>query len=235
MPDHPSRLTGLRAALARAWLIIRHRWLGRRYGRLVVEAIDGVPLVVLPEVFNPVLFRGGEMLARTIAAHPRFDQPGMLALDLGCGSGVVSVFAARRGARVIAADINPAAVRCARLNALLNGVEAQVEAREGDLFGPVEDDKFDLVIFNPPFFLGQPQNALDYAWRGETVFERFATGLRERLRVGGSAWILLSTDGAGKTLLALLAAQGFTLEILTERRWWNEVMTVYSATPIPEA
>lgn len=235
LPASPTRLTGPGAALARAWLIVRHRWLGRRYGRLVVESIDGVPLLVLPEVFNPVLFRGGEMLARTIAAHSRFDQPGLLALDLGCGSGVVSVFAARRGARVIAADINPAAVRCARLNALLNGVETQVVVREGDLFAPVEDEQFDLVIFNPPFFLGQPQNALDYAWRGETVFERFATGLRQRLRPGGSAWILLSTDGAGNKLLALLAAQGFALDTVAERRWWNEVMKVYTATPIPEA
>ena len=226
----PRRLTGPRAALARAWLVFRHRWLGRRYGRLVVETIDGVPLVVLPDVFNPVLFRGGELLARTIAGHPLLAAPGLSVLDLGCGSGVVSVFAARGGARVIAADINPAAVRCARLNTLLNGVEVQVEAREGDLFGPVASEQFDLVVFNPPFFRGRPQTALDHAWRGETVFERFAAGLAQHLRPGGRAWILLSTDGDGAELLALLSAQGFDLEVVAERRWWNEIMTIFAAS-----
>lgn len=222
------RLSGPRAALARAWLVFRHRWLGRRYGRLVIETIDGVPLVVLPDVFNPLLFRGGALLAGAIAGHPSVAAPGLSVLDLGCGSGVVSVFAARRGARVVAADINPSAVRCARLNALLNGVEAQVEAREGDLFAPVVGEQFDLIVFNPPFFRGRPQGALDHAWRGETVFERFAAGLAGHLRPGGRAWILLSTDGDGAELLALLSAQGFGLEVVVERRWWNEIMTIYA-------
>lgn len=228
------RLTGPRASLARAWLVVRHRWLGRRYGRLVIETIDGVPLLVLADVFNPVLFRGGELLARTIAGHPLFDKPGLMTLDLGCGSGAVSVFVARRGARAIAADINPSAVRCTLLNALLNGVEMQVETRQGDLFEPVEGERFDLIVFNPPFFRGRPRTALDHAWRGETVFERFADGLGRHLQPGGSAWILLSTDGAGRELLALLAGRGYTLDVVAERRWWNEIMTIYAAVPVPK-
>lgn len=217
--------------MARAWLVFRHRWLGRRYGRLVVESIDGVPLIVLPDVFNPVLFRGGELLARTIAAHPLLAQAGLRVLDLGCGSGVASVFAARRGARTMATDINPAAVRCTRLNALLNQVEERVEVRQGDLFAATAGEQFDLIIFNPPFFRGQPADALDHAWRGETVFERFAAGLAGCLRPGGQAWVLLSTDGAGAELLTLLEEYGFSLEVISERRWWNEIMTVYTVLP----
>ncbi len=225
------RLTGLRPAFARAWLLLRHRWLGRRYGRLVVERIDGVPLVVLPDVFNPVLFRGGELLAHTLANHPLLAKPDLRVLDLGCGSGVVSVFAARRQAQVTAVDINPSAVRCAQINALLNQVEDRVTARQGDLFAPVTGAQFDLVVFNPPFFLGRPTDALDYAWRGEHVFERFAAELGEHLAPAGQAWVLLSTDGAGAKLLALLEAAGFSLGIVTERRWANEIMTVFEARP----
>lgn len=228
-----SRLTGPVASLARAWLIIRHKWLGRRYGRLVIERIDGAEalrFVVLPEVFNPVLFRGGELLARTIATHPLFAIPDLRVLDMGCGSGVVAVAAARRGARATAVDINPAAVRCTRINALLNSVEDRVEARTGDLFAPVAGERFDLIVFNPPFFRGRPKSALDHAWRGDDVFERFASGLGQHLTMGGQAWVLLSTDGAGAELLALLESHGFALDVVAAQRWANEIMTIYQAT-----
>lgn len=222
------RLTGVRPALARAWLVLRHRWLGRRYGRLVIEQIDGVSLVVLPDVFNPVLFRGGELLARTLAGHPLLAQPDLRVLDLGCGSGVVSVFAARRQAQVTAVDINPLAVRCTQINALLNQVEERVVARQGDLFAPVAGERFDLIVFNPPFFRGRPRNALDHAWRGEHVFERFAAELDNHLAPAGLAWVLLSTDGAGAQLLELLKTRGFRIEVVVERRWANEIMTVFA-------
>jgi HemK-related putative methylase len=217
----------VRAGLSRAWLELRHRRLGRRYGHLVLEWIDGVPLLVLPDVFNPVLFRGGKLLAHTLRDHSLLTTPGLRVLDLGCGSGVVAVFAARRGAHVVATDINPAAVQCTRINALLNRVEAQVETAVGDLFEPVAGRVFDLIVFNPPFFRGRPRDPLDHAWRGEDVFERFAAGLDRHLAAGGQAWVLLSTDGAGAELLSLLAGQGFRLSIVNQRRWWNEIMTVY--------
>ena len=79
----------LAATLVRQWLGLRYRVLSRRYNRLVLEQIDGVPLVVLPQVFNPVLLRTGAFLARTVAALPL--PPGADVLDLGAGSGVGAV------------------------------------------------------------------------------------------------------------------------------------------------
>ena len=235
---HPERLRGLRPSLARAWLIFRHRWLGRRYGRLVIETIAGLPepirdlsLIVLPDVFNPVLFRGGELLARTLAG-PLFSPERFPAvLDLGCGAGVAAIVAARRGATVVAVDINPEAVRCTTLNALLNQVEDRVQALRSDLFAALGAERYDLVVFNPPFFRGRPKDDLDHAWRGEDVFERFAAGLGAHLMEEGEAWVLLSSDGAGAELLALLAAKGFTINVVAKRSWVNEIMIVYGVRP----
>ncbi len=147
---------------------------------------------------------------------------------MGTGSGIGAVFAARRGFRVVGVDLNPEAVRCARINALLNGLEDRIEIREGDLFGPVAGERFDLVLFNPPFFRGQPRGLFDLAWRGVDVLERFAAGLPDCLAPGGQALVLLSTDGDADGMLRALEAAGLTVGIAARRHFGNEIMTIYS-------
>lgn len=216
------------AALVRGWLKLRYRLLTRRYGRLVLEVIDGVPLVVLPEVFNPVLLRSGALMARAVDRLALENASSLSVLDLGTGSGVGAVFAARRGLSVVAVDINAEAVRCARINALLNHLEERIEARLGDLFEPVRGRKFDLVLFNPPFYRGTPRDNLDHAWRSQDVFERFAAGLGKALAPGGYALLTLSTDGDGEELLALLRAARFRIEVVEQNDLINEVVTIYA-------
>ncbi len=225
-----SPTTALSRRLARFGYRLQRPLLRRRMGRAVLEHVDGVPLLVLPEVFNGVLFRTGELLARTVAASPLAEpsSDSSRALDLGTGSGLGAVFAARRGFRVVATDLNPEAVRCVRLNALLNRLEDRIEAREGDLFAPVAGETFDLVLFNPPFFRGAPEGPLDLAWRGTDVLERFAGGLPAALAPGGKALVVLSTDGEGENLLSALAAQGLCSDPVAQRDFGNEIVTVHA-------
>jgi release factor glutamine methyltransferase len=157
---------------------------------------------------------------------------------MGTGSGIGAIFAARRGYRVVAVDLNPEAVRCARINALLNGLEDRIEVRAGDLFEPVRGERFDLILFNPPFFRGRPSGLFDLAWRGVDILERFAAGLPACLAPGGRALILLSTDGDAGGMLRALAAEGLVVGIEARRHFGNEIMTIYSArmpetSPVP--
>jgi HemK-related putative methylase len=212
-----------------AWCALRHPLLRRRYRRLVLEQIDGVPLLVLPEVFNPVLLRTGAFLARTLQGLADLGA-GSRVLDMGTGSGVGAVFAARRGARVVAVDINPEAVRCTSLNALLNRLEDRIEVRQGDLFAPLTPEKgagFDLVLFNPPFYRGEPRDNLDHAWCGIDVFERFASGLGQVLAPGGRVLLVLSTDGEPGAATSALREQGFTVQKLVSHEFVNEVITAF--------
>jgi SAM-dependent methyltransferase len=73
-------------------------------------------------------------------------------LDLGTGSGILSLNASRYSDIVVATDLNQRAVDCARFNARLNGVE-NIEVTAGDCFEPVKDRRFDLILSNPPFFI----------------------------------------------------------------------------------
>ena len=202
-----------------------------RYRRLILEEVTGRPLLVLPEVFNPKLFRTGELLAR--ALDTTMVPLGSTVLDMGTGSGAAAVVAAERARRVVAVDLNPHAVRCARINAILNGVDDRVEVRHGDLFAPVRDERFDLVLFNPPYFYGAPRDPLEHAFKATDVAERFAAGLPAHLTADGRALVLLSTDGVAHRFLDALAAQGLAVRPLTRRDLRSEIVTIYEVSLTP--
>jgi HemK-related putative methylase len=216
-------------ALHRVWRLGLH-WRFRlfqrhRHDRVVLEEVAGRSILVLPGVFNPKLFWTGEFFARTLDS--RLIPVGASVLDLGTGSGIAAVAAAQWAGRVVGVDINPAAVRCARINLLLNQVEDRVEVREGDLFAPVQGERFDRVLFNPPFFHGLPATPLEGAFRGLDVAQRFAAGLRGHLRPGGHALVLLSSNGDATTYLLELRAAGFRVESVAERRLVGETLGIY--------
>jgi methylase of polypeptide subunit release factors len=81
------------------------------------------------------------------------------ALDLGTGCGALALLLSRHSGAVVASDRNPRAVALARFNAALNGV-AGIDFREGDLFGPVGGEAFDLIVCNPPFVIGPARDRL---------------------------------------------------------------------------
>jgi HemK-related putative methylase len=211
--------------LYRATLPFQRMLLRRRVRKLVLEEVDGVLLVVLPDVFNGVVFRTGALLARSIAKLAPAASDNAAALDMGTGTGIGALFAARAGYRVTAVDVNPEAVRCARINALLNRFEEKVDVREGDLFEAVGGARFDLVLFNPPFFEGEPRDLEDAAWRGEAVFSRFLAGLPSAMKPGGVALLVLSSHGDPA---AALVASGRPFRVESTHDFGNEILSIYS-------
>jgi len=75
------------------------------------------------------------------------------ALDMGCGSGILSLILAKFFKKVIAVDIDPFAVRCTVLNAYLNGCRRRIVAFISDLFSKVERDYYDMIVFNTPYLI----------------------------------------------------------------------------------
>jgi len=225
--------------IARApWLIrligkamaLGYRLIGKhRYDDYRMERIKGMPFLVTPSVFNPKVPRTGEFLASLLDA--KLVGRDSEVLDMGSGSGVCAVFAAKHARRVVAVDINPAAVRCTRINAYLNGVEEQVDARQGDLFTPVAAERFDLILFNPPFLIGAPRDDRDRAWRASDVAERFAAGLSERLKPDGFALILLSTFGDGSHFLMECGRNHLNISEMARQRFVNETLIVFKLVP----
>jgi release factor glutamine methyltransferase len=209
-----------------------YRLIGKdRYDAFRLERVSDAFFIVLPSVFNPKVPRSGEFLASLLDS--RLIGPDSEVLDMGTGSGVCAVFAARHARRVVAVDINPAAVRCTGINALLNRLEHRIDVRLGDLFAPVSGERFDLILFNPPFVLGTPRDDRDRAWRSSDVAERFASELEAHLKPGGAALVLLSTFGDGALFLKAFRQQNLVLSVLAERRFVNEKLTIFRLVPRP--
>lgn len=209
--------------LWRMWLEWKFRLFQQhRHRRFTLETVDGVPIMVLPDVFNPKLFHTGEALARYVSGVE--VQRDTRVLDMGTGSGICGVFAARQGAHVVAVDIAEQAVRCAKVNALLSAVEDRLEILRGDLFEPVRGELFDLVLFNPPYFAGRPAEPWELAWRSEDVIERFLAGLRQVLAPGGRALMIVSTETAG--IDEALRRNGVQARTVWKRNLISEQLTI---------
>jgi hypothetical protein len=86
-------------------------------------------------------------------------RPSRATLDLGTGNGVQALSVAGQSETVVATDLNSRALDFVLFNARLNGVE-NIEVAEGDSFQPVKGESFDLIVSNPPFFIGPSSDFL---------------------------------------------------------------------------
>ena len=224
----------MRGALWR--LVLRARfvlWQRRRHDRLALEHGFGFPLLVLPGVFNPALFRTSRVVVDLLRNGP--IPHGASVLDVGTGSGVLAIAAAQTAGRVVAVDTNPAAVTCARINALLNRAEDRIEVREGDLFEPVADERFDAVLCNPPFYRGRATTQLEQAFRSPDFAERFSDGLPAHLTPEGFALVALSSDGDEPGFTAAFQRSRLSARVVAERDLISETVHVLQVSPGPES
>ena len=141
------------------------------------------PGVYRPQTDTAVLIRS--LVRSGVAA-------GSHVLDLGTGCGALALAASRAGAAsVTAVDLSRRSVLTARLNCLLHG--ALVSVRRGDLFEPVDQRRFDLVLANPPYVpaptAALPRHTVARCWNGgvdgRTVLDRICAAAAERLTPRG--------------------------------------------------
>ncbi|MCB9528215.1 MAG: methyltransferase [Myxococcales bacterium] len=141
---------------------------------------------------------------------------GAAALEVGVGSGVLSIGAIRAGAaKVTALEINPRARNIAGFNIVMNGFEDRIAIVDGaaDVFAPVAGRKFDYIFSNPPFEPTPPDHPFFYHSAagpfGLDFIEAMFKGVYDVLAPGGHLQIVTAAPGdeTGPFLLAELARQ----------------------------
>ncbi len=166
----------------------------------------GLTLVVGRDVLQPAPPEFN-LLAASVLKEVRNSDA---VLDMGTGSGVQAILAASRARRVLAVDVNPAAVLCARRNAARNGVADRIKVRRSDLFENVSG-RFDLILFDPPFRWTAPRDLWERASAdpGYATLQAFLRDSKKCLAKNGRIILHFGTSGDIPYLKRLIRQNGF--------------------------
>jgi release factor glutamine methyltransferase len=186
----------------------------------------GFHLSLHQEVYRP----GDDtlLLGRIVASEVK---PGERFLEVGCGSGLVSLVAARARALVTCTDLNPYAVAAARHNAQQN--QLSIEVREGDLLAGAKGP-FDVVAFNPPYLptapgekLPGPLNlAFDGGPTGTDTVLRFVEQLAALPSLPRCVLVVHSSLADAKPLVDSLLRLGYRHDVAARETHFYEVIQV---------
>lgn len=175
-------------------------------------------LRALPGVYRPR--RDTELL---IAAALRVDRPPGRALDLCTGTGAAALALARVGHQVTAVDLGRRATVTARWNAARAGVPLRVH--RGHLFNPVQQERFSLIVSNPPYVPHPPGTRMrrhERAWNagpdGRAILDELCDELADHLTPGGDAFLIQSSYAEVHVTLRALIERGLRTRIVTRER-----------------
>ncbi|MFC0773515.1 methyltransferase [Terrimonas alba] len=191
---------------------------GKTYKPLLVRYLSkirqyhqgDIRLEIPPEVFHPAFFFSTQLLLQYIEG---ISLQGKRFLELGAGSGLISIYAAKKGAIVTATDINPIAIECLQKNSRKN--RQSLIIIESDLFLNIPIQSFDIIAINPPYYKKQPQTFKDYAWccgeNGE-YFENLFADVGDYMHDNTGCYMVLF-DGCDMNMICSKAAHyGYHLQ-----------------------
>ncbi|MEV3992519.1 methyltransferase domain-containing protein [Streptomyces sp. NPDC049837] len=175
---------------------------------------------LLDEVFAPPFSPSTEAAMELLGFPADFHRSGSF-LEIGCGTGVIAVSAALAGCeRVVAADINPHAVRNAAVNAGRHGVADRVRAVHSDLFaGLSAEERFDVVYWHSNFVLAPADHQYAtlhdraYVDPGYRTHHGYLSAATERLTPTGTALLHFSDRGDVETLTRIAGECGRKLRV----------------------
>ena len=176
-------------------------------------------------VFHPGFFFSTRFLLEELKLH---DLKSKALLELGCGSGLISVVVAKNGATVTAIDINPLAVSNAAENARLN--EVQIDAFRSDIFSGVPNQVFDFIIINPPYFRGEARNHAQKAWYAGNELEYFKMlfeQLGNFMKPETVVLMTLSEDCEINEIIIMAKSAGLQCNLIKTKRFWFELNYIY--------
>jgi release factor glutamine methyltransferase len=159
-------------------------------------------------------------------------------LDVGTGCGILGILAAKKARRVVAVDVNPHAVCCAKMNAEFNGVAEKIETLRSDLFKAIKKNvKFDLIIFNAPYLpseMREETNWIERAWTGgptgRQLIDQFILQAPSYLKKGGKILLVQSTLSDVEETTQKLRERQFCVRVLAQDKVAFETIVVIEAT-----
>lgn len=173
--------------------------------------------VTIPSgVFHPGFFFSTTLL---ISFLEKVELKGKRFLEIGCGSGLVSIFAAKQNALVTTCDISPLSVRCTLENAENNNVKIAVF--QSDLFAEIPRQTFDIIAVNPPYYKKDPLSLAESAWycgANLEYFQTFFSQAKNFLVSSSFIYMVLSDECDLDGIQAIAKRNSLACELTLEKR-----------------
>ncbi|MGE5431315.1 MAG: methyltransferase [Syntrophomonadaceae bacterium] len=186
---------------------------------------NGLRVRISPGVFHPGLFFSTKILLDHLN---NLDLKGKKVLELGAGSGLISITAASKGAISTASEISKTALDDLRVNSGLNHLPVKII--QSDLFAGIPDTDFDLIIINPPYFHLDPSKESKYAWYCGSGFQYFRKLFPQLKRFKNCSVIIdmiLSEDCEIERIKEIASESDIVLKKVKEVTNWFEENYIY--------
>jgi len=185
----------------------------------------GTTVTVFPGVFHPGFFFSTKLL---LNYFENLDLRKKYILELGAGTGLISIFTANKGGYVTASDISLTAVYNIEKNVKMTN--ANVEVVHSDLFDDIPHRKYDYIIINPPYYRKTPSSEKEFAWFGGDDFQYFrkffsqlANNFFENTKV-----IMVLSDEADIEMIKSIAVEfQFSMNEIVHKKTWGENQFIF--------
>ena len=184
-----------------------------------------IVIKVMPDVFHPGLFFSTKILLEYLRDKNLNENT---VLELGAGTGLISIFCVKKKAIVTATDISSKAIQNIKENSTNNSVNINII--HSNLFDNIPDQKFDFIIINPPYYPKDPQNEYEQAWFCGSNFQ-FFTKFFNQLGLYSDKYsktiMILSEDCDTNKISEIAENNSFTFEVINRKRKWGEWNYLY--------
>ena len=176
----------------------------------------GTIVSVFPGVFHPGLFYSTRFLLSYLEKQNIKEK---LLLELGCGTGLISIRAAKQGAVVTASDLNQLAVDNCITNAVSNSVS--ISTYHSNLFLSIPQKHFDWIIINPPYYAKPIRSNEELAWNCGEDFEYFKElffSLKNYIHQDSFIIMVLTLGCDISAIQSIAKINHFTFELIAEKK-----------------
>ncbi len=187
---------------------------------------NGTTVTVFPGVFHPGFFYSTKLLLKYIQ---NLELQKKYVLELGAGTGLISIIAANKGGYVTASDISLTAVYNIEKNVKMTN--ANVEVVHSDLFDDIPQRRYDYIIINPPYYKKTPSSEKEFAWFGGDDFQYFRKlfGQLQSNIYENTNVIMVLSDEADLVMINSIAEEfNFRMKEVIHKKTWGENHFIFS-------
>jgi len=153
------------------------------------------------------------------------DYPSDSCLDIGTGSGILAKEASKHCKKVLAVDIDKKVIKYCKTNIK----NKNITFKTSNLFSEVKN-KFDLILFNPPYLPNDPlvkDKALDGGKKGYEIIEKFLSQAKSHLNKNGKILLIFSSLTNKKKVNSLIKKHNFKFKELEKEKHFFEEVYLY--------